>query len=73
MSKENDRAREIANHFCDVLEEEKQELNELYELVGRVRSIDIVRDVMLNRGYDSYKHAADWSKEKNADTIFAKL
>lgn len=73
MLKENNRAREIANHFCDVLEEEKQELNELYDLVGRVRAIDIVRDVMLNRGYDSYKHMADWSEKTNADIIFARL
>jgi len=72
MSKENDRAREIANHFCDVLEEERQELNELYDLVGRVRAIDIIRDVMLNRGYDLYKHAVNWGKE-DADTIFARL
>jgi hypothetical protein len=72
MSKaDNDRAHEIVARWIKILDEERERLksifeeekprvDELIELVGEVRVIDICRQAALDNGYDTYKHKASW-------------
>lgn len=72
MSKQdNERAHQIVARWVNILdeererlksifEEEKSRLEELIELVGEVRALDICRQAALDNGYDTYKHKANW-------------
>jgi len=74
MSKaDNDRAHKIVARWIRILdeererlrsifEEEKPQVDELIELVGEVRAIDICRQAALDNGFDTYKHKADWTE-----------